>query len=149
MNQSNADQSIAKRLVPEAERMAFVDQLFGISYVLKLEPTVFGIAERLANEYQGGYWNFYELSNGGFYMATRVSDGDDALHVSCENGFEGQLSADALGITACLYAYSHLSFGDGSMDTSRLAQVCADQYHLLRDFMFGHPEVAGILRAID
>jgi hypothetical protein len=148
MNQSRMNQSIAKRLVPEAERMACVDQLFGLAYVLKLEPTVFGFAERLANEYQGGYWEFYALSNGGFYMA-RVSAGDGALHVTCDNGFEGQLSADALGITACLYAYSHLSFGDGVPGNGRLAQVCADQYHLLRDFMFGHPEVAGILKAID
>ncbi|HBE92830.1 MAG TPA: antirestriction protein, partial [Gammaproteobacteria bacterium] len=27
-------------------------------------------------------------------------------HVTCDNMFEGDLSADALGITACLYAYS-------------------------------------------
>jgi hypothetical protein len=152
MNQSSMDQSIAKRLVPEAERMAFVDQLFGTGYVLKLEPTVFGFAERLANAYRGGYWEFYELSNGGFYMAPRVSTGDGldgAFHVSCDNGFEGQLSADALGITACLYAYSHLSFGDGVPGTRRFTQVCADQYHLLRVYMFGHPEVAEILGAVD
>ena len=34
----------------------------------------------------------------------------DVFHVTCDNMFEGDLSADALGITACLYAYSHLSF---------------------------------------
>lgn len=152
MNQSSMDLPIAKRLVPEAERMACVDKLFGIRYVLKLEPTVFGFAERLAEKYQGGYWEFYELNNGGFYMAPRVSIGDEldgGFQVSCDNGFEGQLSADALGITACLYAYSHLSFGDGVPGTGRLAPVCADQYHLLRAFMFGHTEATGILGAID
>ena len=52
--------------------------------------------------------------------------------------------ADALGITTCLYAYSHLSFSDG-----RFARVCACHYHRLREFMLEHPEVAAILGATD
>lgn len=138
----NTLDSISCHLVPEPDRLAFVDKLFGINYVLKLEPTVFRFAEQLAApEYNGGYWQFFALSNGGFYMAPRL---DTIFEVSCENGFEGKLSADALGIAACLYAYSHLSFGEGAF-----AELCAQQYHWLRDYMLGHPEVRGILGAID
>jgi len=54
------------------------------------------------------------------------------------------MTADALGIVACLYAYSNLSFGDGEF-----AQTCAEHYHLLREYMFEHPEVQLILAAID
>ena len=36
--------------------------------------------------------------------------GDRRFHVICDNNFEGELSADALGITALSYCYSHLSF---------------------------------------
>lgn len=140
--------SITSRLVPEAERMAFVDKLFGISYVLKLEPTVFQFAEDLAADYHGGYWHFYELSNGGFYMAPRT---ETVYAVSSMNGFEGEMTADALGVTACLYAFSHLSFGDGLTRTGddRFAEACAQHYHLLREHMFGHVEVRSILGAID
>ena len=148
-NANGADgPGITKRLVPEAERMAFVDKLFGISYVLKLEPTVFQFAEHLAVEYHGGYWQFYELSNGGFYMAPRT---DTVYAVSSLNGFDGEMTADALGVTACLYAYSHLSFGDDSTGSGGggFAVICAGQYHLLREYMFGHAEVRSILRAID
>lgn len=134
-------QIITSQVVPESERMAFVDKQFGIQYVLKLEPTVFSMAERLSSQYKGGYWNFYTISNGGFYLASR---GDTIFAVSCENGFEGKLSADALGISACMYAYSHLSFGDDAF-----AETCADQYHMLREYMFQHPEVKTILRTID
>jgi len=94
-------------------------------------------SNKLATGYKGDYWDFYTLSNGGFYMAP---SGDDVFHVTCDNMFEGDLSADALGITACLYAYSHLSFSDG-----RFAQVCARHYHRLRDYMMEHPEVRAIL----
>ena len=64
--------------------------------------------------------------------------------VRCENGFEGKLSADALGIASCLYGFSHLSFGEGAF-----AETCATQYHLVREFMFLHPEVKAILGTID
>ena len=135
-------ESITSTLVPESERLAIADRLFGINYVLRLEPTVFGFAEQLAAPgYNGGYWQFHSLANGGFYMAPRT---DTIFDINCPNGFEGKLSADALGIVACLYAYSHLSFGDGSF-----AETCAEHYHWLREFMMGHAEVKAILRAID
>jgi hypothetical protein len=55
------------------------------------------------------------------------------------------MSADALGITACLYAYSHLSFnGRNGFD-----EICAEHYHLLREFAFDHDESRGIFSAID
>ena len=133
--------SITNTVVPESERLAFVDRLFGIQYVLKLEPTVFTMAERIAPEYSGAYWTFHALGNDGFYMSPRS---DTMYSVSCENGYEGKLSPDALGIAACMYAFSHLSFGDG-----RLAEACADQYHLLREYLFEHPEAKAILRATD
>ena len=132
---------ITSQVVTEPERMATVDKLFGIQYVLKLEPTVFSMAERLSSQYKGGHWLFHSLSNGGVYMAPR---GDTIFAVSCENGFEGNLSADALGIAACLYAYSHLSFREDA-----LAAICADHYHHLRDFAMTHREARAILRATD
>ena len=60
---------------------------------------------------------FYALSNGGFYMSP-ISN--HSFQVICDNGFEGSLSGDALGITVCLYAYSHLSFSDNH----ELAEKC-------------------------
>ncbi len=133
--------TIINTIVPESERMNIVDALFGMAYMLKLEPAVFSIAEALAETYTGGYWEFHDLSNGGFYMAPRH---DTEFTLSCENGFEGKLSPDAFGITVCLYAFSEMSFG-----IDRLAKVCADQYHLLREYAAEHPEARSIYWAID
>ena len=133
--------TVSSHLVPDADRMAFTAALFGVDFSIRLEPAVFDIAVRLAPEYNGGYWQFYGLSNGGFYMAPQS---DTIFAVSCENGFEGQLTAEALGIVTCIYAYSHLSFSEGTF-----AEKCAEHYHLLREFVFGHTEVKAILGAID
>lgn len=135
-------QPITRQLVPENERLDITAKLFGVNFPLRLEPYVYSITERIAKEYKGGYWKFIQAGNGAFFMAP---DSDTIFHVSCENGFEGNLSADALGITACLYAFSNLSFGS----PDEFTEACAEHYHLLREFMFEHAEVASILRAID
>lgn len=133
--------SITRQLITEDQRTNHTAALFGINFPLRLEPFVYGITDRIAEGYSGGYWHFHTLSNGGFYMAPAA---DTSFRVSCENGFEGKLSADALGITACLYAYSHLSFGGEGF-----AEMCANHYHLLREYAFAHSECNLIFRAID
>ena len=128
--------------VPETERMDFVDKLFGISYVLKLEPTVFNMAGMLAAEYSGAYWEFFTLSNGGFFMAPR---GEDTIFdVSCQNGFDGKLSANALGLASSLYAYSHLSFGGDAF-----SELAATHFHWCRAWACEHPESSSLLACID
>jgi hypothetical protein len=115
--------------------------LFGVYFPLQLEPFVFAITSKLSEDYSGGYWHFYRLSNGGFYLAP---DSDRKFQVVSENGHECFMSGDALGLTACLFAYSNLSFGQGDF-----ADVCAQHYHLLREYMFEQAEARDILRAID
>lgn len=138
---NNDTNAITCCIVPEDSRMDTVSKLFGMHFPMRLEPSVFNMAGRLAAEYNGGYWDFFTLSNGGFYMAPR---GDSFFSVSCDNGYEGAMTADALGITVCLYAYSHLSFrSDG------LAQTCAEHYHLLREYALEHEEASNIFSAID
>ena len=82
------------------------------------------------------------MSNSGFYMA---HCSNKTYQVSCDNGFEGMLSADALGITACLYAYSHLSF----TANPAFADICSNHYQWLRAYMLEHVEAGTILAAID
>ena len=114
---------ITRKQVPEHKRLSHTAKLFGANFPMAFEPTVYNITDNIADDYNGGYWEFYELSNGGFYMAPQS---DKLFQVSCENGYEGKLSGDDLGIVACHYAYSNLSFSSGAF-----AETCAQQYHWL------------------
>ncbi len=131
---------ITRQLVAEEQRTGVTADLFGVYFPLQLEPFIFSMASRLSEDYGGGYWLFYTLDNGGFYMAPD----SDRFQVVSENGWEGFMSADAFGITVCLYAYSNLSFGSG-----QFAATCAEQYHLLREYMMVHAEAGAILAATD
>jgi hypothetical protein len=57
----------------------------------------------------------------------------------------GDGSSGALGITACLYAYSNLSFAG----PDAFADICFDHYHWLREYTLGHAEVRESLGATD
>ena len=136
------ESNVTRELVSDARRSDHVGQLFGVQFPMRLEPFIYWAKSQMAPDYKWGYWQFYALSNGGFYMAP---DTEKSFAVACQNYYQGVLSADAPGIVACLYAYSHLSF----TPNEALGRMYARHYHLLREYMFDHPEVKAILGAID
>ena len=86
---------ITADLVPEARRLRIAATLFDVRFPLQLEPTIYQFAEFLSGDYRGGYWHFYTLSNGGFYMAPSR---EKFFAVSAENGYEGELSGCAVAV---------------------------------------------------
>jgi hypothetical protein len=141
MNSSigSESQTIEAREVAEGDRLKMLPRHFG-RHMLTVESAVYAFMRELAPQYTGGYWRFFELSNGGLYLAPSASAKFN-IHVD-GNGFEGEMSADAAGITACLFALSHLSF--------EITDECiASHFHYLREFAVTHPEATTIFAAID
>ena len=139
MNTRTLTPPVAASLVSNAKRMLALPRHFG-SLLLEAETTIFGSLRELSADYQGGYWHFYELSNGGFYMAPDVSEPFRIEVVG--NGYRGRMGSDAAGITACLFAYSHLSF-------RFRGGPFGDHYAWLLDFAADHAEAGLILAAVD
>ena len=133
---------VTRELVPENQRLAITERLFGIRYPMELEPAIFNFTERLSDDYKGGYWDFYTLSNGGFYLS--LAD-ERTYHVISESYYEGDLTSASLSIAACLYAYSHLSF----VGTSAYSNTYADHYHKLLEHAMLQAEAKFILQVID
>ena len=125
--------------VSEERRIHTLPKHFG-RCMLQVERSVYVFMRELASQYAGGYWHYFELSNGGFYMAPQTEETFEVLVEG--NGFHGALSADAAGIAACLFAYSHLSFRIRD-------EPLSDHYHSLREFAYGHREASLIFAAID
>lgn len=121
------------------ERMACLPQLVGLDCVL-LEHAIYDSLRALSPEYGGGFWEYYRLSNGGFYMAPEHAA---SFRILCEgNGFTGTVSAQAAGIIACAMAYSHLSF-------RAHGERFAHAYEKLSEFICLHPEARAIRAALD
>ena len=134
--------SIHRDLLTDDRRIDLPATLFGaVAFPFKVEPTIFNMAGMLATEYRGGFWDMYGLSNGGWYMCPTA---EAPFTVTSPNGHTGSMTADALGITACLFAFSYLGFAGDA-----LAEACAEQYQLLRELALEHAESRSILAACD
>lgn len=132
-------QPITASLLSEESRMGFLPAFFGQAMTIG-EGLVYCWMRNLSEDYRGGSWDYFKLSNGGFYMAPHTSKKFRVL-VAC-NYFEGELSADAAGIVATLYALCELANRTAS-------DRIVDLYHLLRDYAGEHPDAGQIFAAID
>jgi hypothetical protein len=136
---STETQKVEAYRVAEDARMATLPKHFG-RHMLIFEDRVFELMRQFSRQYGGGQWVYFELTNGSFYM---VPPDDIYAMTICTNGYQGRMTADAAGVTVCLFAYSLLSFD------YRDTEVFAEHFHGLRDFAFGHAEAAEIFAAID
>lgn len=131
---------VAASLVAEGDRLSFLPAFFGERMMMRGESLVYGWMDRLSEDYNGGFWHYYTLSNGGFYMAPAT---EKRMRMAVEgNGYEGEMSADAAGIVATMFALCQLA---AETEDDHII----DLYHLLRAFLDDHPEGGLIFRAID
>jgi hypothetical protein len=129
----------AVKVATVRERMACLPALVGRDCVL-LEHAIYDILRSLSPDYDGGFWTYYRLSNGGFFMAPEQQG---IYRIACqENGFSASVNEEVAGIIACAMAYSHLSFRASGANFARA-------YETLSGFIFQHREARLIRAALD
>ncbi|MCX2499553.1 antirestriction protein, partial [Plesiomonas shigelloides] len=104
------ERTVTRLIVPEQARLDFWPQYFGsIPQWVLLEPQAFAWLDRLCDDYNGGFWDFYTLSNGGAFMAPESDENSEEKWslFNPMNGNEAEVSAEAAGIIVCLLTYSH------------------------------------------
>ncbi|MBR7653458.1 antirestriction protein [Brucella oryzae] len=128
-------------LVPEHRRETFLPTMFGLRHLIIAENTVYNLMGWLSpRDYGGGLWDFYEQDGQPLYL---VPTSKPRYRISCEtNSYEGDVSADAAGIIATLFTFSHLSFKYQS-------DLLAEGYDRLYAYAADHAEASEIFQAID
>lgn len=131
--------------VADEQRVGFWPQHFGtIPQWIMLEPRIFAWMDRLCDNYRGGVWCFYTLSNGGAFMAPESEEGSNEPWrlFNPMNGNSAEMSAEAAGIAACLLVYSHHACRTES-------DTMTEHYYHLRDYALSHAERRAIMHIID
>ncbi|MFM2568435.1 antirestriction protein [Enterobacter sp. DN] len=127
--------------VPDRQRLNFWPKHFGkISQWMLLEPRAFAWMDRLCEAYNGGYWNYYTLSNGGAFIAPDSEDNRAMFNKL--NGNCAEMSSEAAGIAVCLLNWSHHACRTDS-------PAMSEHYYRLREFALSHPESSVIMHIID
>ncbi|HAU1484589.1 TPA: antirestriction protein [Legionella pneumophila] len=134
----SGDRVIHKQLVLEKNRLNFFPKHVK-RHVIQFENIIYYLANSMCYQYNGGYWNFYELSNGGFFIAPALKQ---QLEIYVDgNGFNGVVSSEALGVIVTLFSINGI-LGQGD-------DYLIDKYYALRNFALQHEERDLILLAID
>lgn len=136
---SSTEMKITVKKVPTRKRLGFLPGKMPRQY-LKFERCVYSFASGMIKGYNGGFWDFIELSNDGFYIRP---ESDEVLTVSVDgNGFMGTVSGDAAGVIVSMFALCYLA---EISEDDRIIEL----YYLLRNFINDHAEAELIWRAID
>lgn len=133
---------VAMTLVPDEQRLDFWFNHFGnVKGWTTFEVIIFTTMGQFCDEYQGGYWEYCTLSNGGAFIYPDLSN-DPLTLFNPHNGNEVQVSCEAAGIAVCLILYSIWSFKTES-------EVMCDRFYQLREYALQHSESSAIFHLID
>ena len=125
--------------VADKDRLNFWLRHVGVAKMLAFERHVYCWMRRLCPHYDGGYWKFYDLSNGGFYIAP--ADEKKMWLTWPGNYFNDEMSADAAGIVVTLYALNDFA--------EQISPAFGEKHRQLYDYIESHPEAQAIYAAID
>ncbi len=131
--------------VEECDRLSFLPYLFGLDF-LYAEAAVCALAKQMMPEYEGGFWHFIRLPDGGGYM---MPDGDRFHLVNGENWFDRTVSADAAGIILTSLVINRqlwLYHDSGDAGLTHLYRMRDAQLWSHIEF---HPECNAIYAALD
>ncbi|HDT1127190.1 MULTISPECIES: antirestriction protein [unclassified Providencia] len=139
---NTTESSITMILVPDEQRLDFWFNHFGaVKGWATFEIVTFTTMGQFCEVYNGGYWEYCTLSNGGAFIYPDISE--EALTLfNMHNGNEAQVSCEAAGIVVCLILYSIWSFQTKS-------ELMCDRFYQLRDYALQHSESAAISHLID
>jgi hypothetical protein len=130
---------VSSSIIPKELHAHFLSRYFGTQYQ-RGEALVHEWATRLSGTQSTGSWDFFQLSNGGFYMAP-ASCGRIPVRWHM-NGYSDMMGQDAFGVVVTLFSLRHLAEKCGN-------HGIIGHYHSLRTYATQHMEAANILRAID
>lgn len=132
------------KCVANHARLDFLPMLFGDDFVLA-EQHMFNYAQRFCCDYDGGFWQFYTLPNGGGYMAPNA----ERVVFSSLNGFEAEISGDAAGMILTALVLNHRCWLHHEQGDDELAEHFILRAEQLRSAIDDHPESHAIWLALD
>lgn len=123
-------------LIPEDDRVQASVQAFpGEQSVFpyKIEPSIYNVAAKIGSNYTGGYWDFYRLPGGAFFMAPAA---DKEYRCVGFNGNSATLGRIQFGAAVCAITYSNLSFWAHDANRDNLCDALCRYHSELIDWCY-------------
>ena len=128
---------------PDELRMDRITAMFGS---VPFDNAVFNVAEDLADNYNGGFWDYYEVDGEFLYMAP--DQGSYEVTVP-GNGFTGTLNEDAFGLVCTLMALGYYMAWLYDTGDNETGERMHDLFYRVREYALDHEKASTIMQAID
>ena len=139
------DETIEATLVADSKRLDAIGKAFrNLGHIV--ESTSYGFCDSMIEGYRGGYWDYYQTGNDGFFAEQKS---EELIRVSSANGHSFELSARAAGVVIWMFASSHVACSLASRGGVCVASLglVSNNYHALREYSFGLEE-AGLIHQL-
>lgn len=139
--------------VDDSEKERFFPGMYGKYYMLAQDYLYFWMRQHTRN-WSGGYWRFHHVMAAGTdavlsgYVFPLTEEGI-TVQIS-SNYYQGEMTAQAVGITAMLFAFNHVAWiaYENNADDPIIHSL-NEKYVCLKNFALTLPEAVQIFRAID
>ncbi|EBV5085251.1 antirestriction protein [Salmonella enterica subsp. enterica serovar Ball] len=115
-------------------------------FPLSQSGAVCGLARKMITGYEGGFWHFIRLPDGGGYM---MPDCDRVHMINSENWFDRTVSADAVGIILTSLAINRRCWTHHDCGNVALTHLYMLRDTRLWNHITFHPECNAIYAALD
>jgi len=122
-----------------SNRLEFLPHYVGKKFI-QYEALVYDHMRKASKQYDSGYWEYYTLSNGGFYM--ELQEGERFEMECLSNYYHGEMSAEAASIAVNLCVQNVFAW---QVDAEKFSEA----FHFLRDYAGQHAEAREIFGFID
>ncbi|MGF6981401.1 hypothetical protein QFZ99_000877 [Paraburkholderia atlantica] len=139
--------TMTAEIISESRRLDFMPDMFGPRHFIPGESMLYGFANGLLPDYDGGLWTFHRVSNGARFAAP--PERERWRVVVAGNYTDREVSTEAAGIILSLFALGAMAERASARDDGAATDFLCDRYYELRAYACEHPEYRAILAAID
>jgi hypothetical protein len=142
----------ATKIVGSADRLKFFPKHVGTRLLMVAEASICAAMRSICVEYEGGMWDFFELSNGGFFICPQIKPQHPSgeLHIMVTSNFADLwLTPEAAGIVATLFGLGSLYHARGHLRDNESVRLISEKRESLIAYVSQHGERERIYAAID
>lgn len=150
--QTNAESGVITfSVIAQEDRFAFLTKHLG-DFGVAVEYFTHQVLREMAPTYGGGYWEYYVLSNGGYFIApVAPQSGADLIRLTIsEVDFDQDVSYQAAGIIATAFGINRSIGVSANTDSINNEDypLLRDQICKLFDYIPAHPEKDAIFATL-
>lgn len=122
------------KVVDDKKRLEVLPAHFG-KFGSQFEQAIYNIAHHLSPDYKGGFWDYIDMGENGFFML--YSDDSKPLSVTNQGNYTEKLVDNVLfSLVVNSYVFSHLSCYYYEENNKALSAKHSDCFHALRNWFF-------------